>query len=154
MFTDFRRVLVTGPHRSGTTIASEIIAAELGLPAIRECDLAHPRFEGDTEPDLFWDDVAKMPDGVLQGATTFRWLPNIAKHFDAVVVVLRDVDDIVKSQKKYRGRKIDDPLAKYRKLRKMELPLVIWVSYEHCLSRHPLFHKNRVGWEPRQTCSR
>ena len=150
MFTDFRRVLVTGPHRAGTTIASEIIAAELGLPAIRECDLAHPRFEGDTEPALFWDDVAKMPDGVLQGATTYKWLPDIAKHFDLVVVVVRDPKDIIASQIRYRGRQIDNPVAKYTLLKRMKMPLVVWVEYE-TFFKHPLFNKDRTGWKPRQT---
>ena len=145
-----RKVLVTGPHRSGTTIATEIIAAELGLPAIRECDLAHPRFEGDDEPALSESDVEGMTEGVLQGATTFRWLPEIADHFDMVVVVVRDSKDIIASQIRYRGKQIDNPAAKYTLLKQMKLPLVLWIEYE-ALSKHPLFHKDRAGWKPRQT---
>ena len=150
MFTDFRRVLVTGPHRAGTTIATEIIAAELGLPAIRECDLGHPRFEGDDAPKLYKEDIIKMPDCVLQGATTYRWLPEIASNFDLVVVVVRDPKDIIASQIRYRGKQIDNPAAKYTLLKQMKMPLVIWVEYES-LSKHPLFHKDRAGWKPRQT---
>ena len=98
-----KRVLVTGPHRAGTTIASEIIAYELGLPTVRESELAHPRFPGDDEPKLTREDVLAFEEGVLQGATTFRWLPEIAEHFDVVVVVERNVDDIRKSQVAYRS---------------------------------------------------
>ena len=58
-----KRILVTGPHRSGTTIATEIIAEELYLPAVRESELARPRFEGDTEPSLSEEDVRKMEIG-------------------------------------------------------------------------------------------
>ncbi|MCH7495904.1 MAG: hypothetical protein IH825_07435 [Candidatus Marinimicrobia bacterium] len=150
MFGSIRKVLVTGPHRSGTTIATEIIAAELGLPAIRECDLAHPRFEGDTEPDLCESDIRKMKEGVLQGATTFRWLPEVADYFDAVVVVVRNPEDIIASQIRYRGRQLDNPTAKYSLLKAMKFPLVVWVEYE-TLSKHPLFYKDRKGWKPRQT---
>lgn len=150
MRAGLRRVLVTGPHRSGTTIASEIIAAELGLSAIRECDLACPRFDGDSEPDLSINDIINMPDGVLQGATTFKWLPSIAEYFDTVVVVKRDINDILRSQKQYRGRYLDDPVEKYKKLEAMNLSSCIWMEYE-AFSRHPLFHKDRKGWKPRQT---
>ncbi len=146
-----KRILVTGPHRAGTTIATEIIAEELYLPAVRESELARPRFEGDTEPALDEADVRKMEVGVLQGATTFKWLPGIADHFDAVVVVSRDIADILSSQKRYRGRYLDDPGEKYHRLKMMNLPLVVWISYEDMLSKHPLFHKDRSGWEPRQT---
>ncbi len=151
MFDNIQRVLVTGPHRSGTTIATEIFAAELRLPAIRECDLAHPRFEGDDEPALSKSDVEGMPEGVLQGATTLKWLPEIADNFDMVVVVVRDPKDIIASQIRYRGRQIDNPSAKYTLLKRMNFPLCIWVDYERGLSKHPLFHKDRAGWKPRQT---
>ncbi len=150
MLNGIRKVLVTGPHRSGTTIATEIVAAELGLPAIRECDLAHPRFEGDDEPALSESDIEKMTEGVLQGATTFRWLPEIADHFDMVVIVVRDPEDIVASQIRYRGKQIDNPASKYTLLKRMKLPLVVWVEYES-LSNHSLFHRDRAGWKPRQT---
>ena len=104
IFKGLNRVLVTGPHRAGTTVTTEIVAEELGLPAVRESELAHPRFPGDDEPKLAIEDVLKLERGVLQGATTFRWLPDIAKHFDAVVVVVRKERDITASQMRYRGR--------------------------------------------------
>ncbi len=150
MDSGLRRVLVTGPHRCGTTIASEIIAAELGLLAIRECDLACPRFKGDDEPSLSINDVINMPDGVLQGATTFKWLPSIAEYFDTVVVIKRNINDILRSQKRYRGRYLDDPVEKYNKLKDMNLSSCIWMEYK-AFSKHPLFYKDRTGWKPRQT---
>lgn len=151
IFTNLKRVLVTGPHRAGTTITTEIVAEELGLPAVREVELGHPRFDGDTEPRLYKEDVLRMTEGVLQGATTFRWLPEIAKHFDAVVVVIRNANDISKSQLRYRKRRLDDPNKKYAALRRMKLPHVVWVSYEDLLSQHPRFCVDRSGWLPRQT---
>ncbi len=151
IFTDLKRVLVTGPHRAGTTIATEMIAEELFLPPVRESELAHPRFLGDDEPALSKEDVLKFEEGVLQGATTFKWLPEIASHFDVVVIVVRNPKDIVDSQIRYRGRQLDNPLAKYALLRSMNLPHAVWVSYEDFLSKHPRFCTERHMWAPRQT---
>lgn len=152
IFTDLSRVLVTGPHRSGTTITTEILADELGLHPIRECDIAHPRFAGDTEPELLVDDVTGLADGfVLQGATTYRWLPQIADHFDCVVIVSRNIDDIIASQRRARGRQLDNPGAKYERLLEMNLPLKVWVDYDTLLVRHPRFVADRAGWTSRQT---
>lgn len=151
IFKGLNRVLVTGPHRAGTTLTTEIVADELGLPAVRESELAHPRFPGDDEPKLSMEDVLKLERGVLQGATTFKWLPTIGQHFDAVVIVKRNIADIQKSQKRYRGRYLDDPLEKYHRLQHMPLPLKIWVSYEELLSKHERFCTDRSGWAPRQT---
>jgi len=151
IFSNLNRVLVTGPHRAGTTIATEIIAEELGLPAVRESALAHPRFEGDDEPKLTVGDVNKMKKGVLQGATTYRWLPEIAGSFDAIVVVLRSEKDIIASQIRYRGKQIDRPESKYLRLSRMVLPVpVVWVSYEKLLSRHPRFVE-RETWITEET---
>ncbi len=156
IFKDLKRVLVTGPHRAGTTIATEMIAEELNLRPVRESELAHPRFEGDTEPELSEEDIRGFEEGVLQGATTFKWLPEIADHFDAIVVVKRNTDDIIKSQLKYRGRQLDNPKAKYDLILHLVsngfLPYVIWVSYENLLSKHPRFCTERGEWAPRQTC--
>ena len=96
IFNGLKRVLVTGPHRAGTTIATEMIAEELMLPSVRESELAHPRWSGDDEPRLNMEDVLNFKEGVLQGATTFKWLPQIASHFDCVVVVERNAEDIIK----------------------------------------------------------
>ena len=152
IFKGLKRILVTGPHRAGTTIATEMIAEELMLPSVRESELAHPRFEGDDEPSLYKEDIYKFEEGVLQGATAFKWLPEIADHFDCVVVVKRNCEDITKSQMRYRKRMLDDPHQKYRQLKNMNLPYVIWLSYEDLLSKHPRFCTERHEWAPRQTC--
>lgn len=156
MIGDLHRLLVTGPHRAGTTIATEIIASDWGLHPIRESEIAHPRFNGDDEPDLSKEDVIRLCQErsgfVLQGATTFRWLNEVAPYFDMIVCVKRNVEDIRRSQMAYRGRYLDDPDFKYAELAMMNLPVpVLWVSYEKLLSRHPLFVADRAGWAPRQT---
>lgn len=148
----FDRVVVTGPHRSGTTIATEILATEWNLVPIRESEIAHPRFEGDDEPDLAVDDVRQLLNErtgfVLQGATTFQWLHRLS--FDLVVFMLRNKRDILNSQQRYRGRILDSPERKLRQMQNMNLPRVMYLEYES-LRNHPLFHVNRKNWAPRQT---
>jgi len=152
----FTRILVTGPHRSGTTLVSEIIAKRLGFEAVRECDLATPRFDGDTEPDLSLDAVQSFledNDGVvLQGATCFKWLSELQREDLATVYVVRDEKEIIRSQVAYRGRRLDKPSEKRATWDRVKSSLVcpIVVDYE-ALIAEPEFVEDREGWEPRQT---
>lgn len=148
----FNKVVVTGPHRSGTTIATEILAHEWGLKPVRESEIASPRFPGDDEPKLTRDMVKSFIDSsdgfVLQGATTFRWIDRLP--FDLVVFMLRDTEAIKQSQIKYRGKCLDDPSEKLKTIQSMNLPRVLYLQYES-LREHPLFCENRENWGPRQT---
>jgi len=152
------KVLVTGPHRSGTTIASEIIANQLGLKAVRECDIAVPRKPGDTCPYLDMEMASAWMaenDGFsLQGATCFRWVEALQTEDLATVFVVRDTQDVLRSQTNYRGRAIDKPREKHRQwLDMIERSVInqpITIQYED-LHVFPEFHDNRGGWEPRQT---
>ncbi|MCW2309731.1 hypothetical protein [Rhodobium gokarnense] len=153
----FPRIIVTGPHRSGTTICARMIAADTGKVFVMERDLATPRFEGDTEPDLSADTVVawlgESRDVVLQGATCFRWLAGLYSALKpdlAVVYVVRNTEDVLRSQMAYRGRRLDDPTEKLRQFQDLCLPNSFLVDYE-ALSSHPMFVEDRSGWAPRQT---
>lgn len=153
-----RWVIVTGPHRSGTTIASEIIAARLGYRAVREREIAAPRFAGDDCPYLDAEMVERWLGEnervVLQGATCFRWVERLQRPGLATVCVWRSYPEILRSQIAYRGNPIDDPLGKYERWRglvaggRITLPLMI--AYDD-LAGEPEFVADRRGWRPRQT---
>lgn len=155
---NYRNVLVTGPHRSGTTIASEIIASRFWYTAVRECEIARPRFEGDDCPYLDAEMVkryfAENSGVVLQGATCFRWIKELQSPDLATVYIARNHDEVIASQKRYRGKQIDSPSEKRDQWDSLvesgliTFPLLI--EYES-LAELPGFHKNRDGWEPRQT---
>lgn len=151
--TGYRNILVTGPHRSGTTICARMIAEDTGKRLVIERDIATPRFEGDTEPELTGTTVehwmADNPDTVLQGATCFRWLYELQRDTLLTVFVERSRAEVLESQMRYRGRVLDDPEGKRRQFDRMRLSHRLVVHYED-LRAHPLFVEDRTGWEPRQ----
>lgn len=151
--SSYRNILVTGPHRSGTTICARMIAADTEKRFVIERDIAAPRFKGDTEPDLTGTTVehwmADNPDTVLQGATCFRWLAQLQRDDLLTVFVERSYEQIRRSQLRYRGRVLDDPADKRRQFDAMRIAHPLIVHYDD-LSAHPLFHTDRTGWEPRQ----
>lgn len=149
----YRNILVTGPHRAGTTICAKMIAADTRKRFVIERDIATPRFAGDTEPDLNSKTVQKWlednPDTVLQGATCFRWLAELQRDTLLTVFVERSTQHIHASQMAYRGRIIDDPEDKRRQFDMMRIAHRLVVHYDD-LRDHPLFVDDRTGWEPRQ----
>lgn len=142
----FRRVIVTGPHRSGTTIAAEMIAADTGKRCVRE------------EAFRFRDIAAAeaITEGVLQGPYLLPWSPILAVEGTAVVYVRRDGAEIDASVARLRERGISTPLFHWRQAwrlwRQIE-PLVpaAWTIEYDSLREHPLWVEERGGWGHRQT---
>jgi hypothetical protein len=88
----FRTVIVTGPQRSGTTIATEIIAAELGVEAIRE--------ETFREDNLlrFASCVAAPRRAIIQAPALSSIVHLIKQRDIAVVFMFRDIEAIIRSE--------------------------------------------------------
>ena len=85
-------ILVTGPHRSGTTIAARMIAADTGFELCLE-----ERIKGDA-PLLLQYLVAERIPRVIQ----CPFLSDIAHEFDATVVMMkRDTADIRRSRREH-----------------------------------------------------
>lgn len=139
----FQRVIVTGPHRSGTTIAAEMISRDTGLPCIRE--------EAFDRRNII--EAARL-NGVIQGPYLLPWLPIFSGDDTAIVYMKRD------------GAAIDDSVARLT----VSKPFFHWsqgwelwqrifpllknasvIEYE-TLRDHPLWVENRKGWGHRQTC--
>lgn len=99
--------MVTGPQRSGTKFAAEIIAEELGLRYVSESEF------GVHSLDRFWE----LLDGkvVIQAPALSAYCHLLPGHV-AVVFMLRDLDEILASQSRIAGwLENEEPreLAKY-----------------------------------------
>ncbi len=166
----YRVVLVSGPHRSGTTICARMIANDTGLTFYPE-----EAFEPDNLPGWL-DLIDAVQGGAIQCPSMCAYLDGPGQQDDiATVVVHRDLDDILSSQEKV-GWKVDGFYSeRYRA--ELELyeatgdQLLAAVKYEYwasvqrdmvahpydvdyeSLSDHPLWLPKRLRQElePRQT---
>lgn len=141
----FRRIIVTGPHRSGTTIAAEIIAEDTGKRCIRE--------EAFQQTNII--KAAKIQEGVIQGPYLLPWTPALASDETAVIYVLRDGKEIDASVARLR---VSKPLfhwsqawALWQRIAPL-LPHAETIEYQ-ALRGHRLWVENRKGWGHRQTRS-
>ena len=103
----FRAILVTGPQRSGTTIAARMIAHDTGLTFHPEEDF------GTTQPDR-WKELVRDSGGVIQCPAMCRYVHLYGQDDDvAVVMIWRPVLDIIASQKRIGWDGEPDELAAY-----------------------------------------
>jgi len=168
---EHKRIIVTGPHRAGTTFASEIIAEDLGYRLAAENQFAaspHPS----ASFKLFWDKLFGWTQGdqcvVLHSPGISAYVHLFDAMKPAVVFMRRAVEDIVASEKriKWQGqekRLIKDyyrdegilPAVKYEIWEKYQKPIITHaydLEYES-LSAHPKWipKDQRVQFKPHQT---
>jgi len=154
-------ILVTGPQRSGTTIAAKMIAQDTGHLLVLE-----ERFG--THDKGRWEKIIEGSHGVvIQCPTMCRWAHQFGERDDVLVVLMRrDIDDIIASQERigWRERRelvpygVDEgPIAavKYDYWEREQVGQIrhsLELEYED-LSDHPLWvpkaRRRRFG--PRQT---
>jgi hypothetical protein len=104
----FKVVLVTGPQRSGTTIVARMIAADT--------DLAYVDEQAFQATDVAkWRGLIETGDNfVIQCPGMCRWVHDYGLRDDvAVVMVRRDIDDIIASQKRIGWRYEQAEIANY-----------------------------------------
>lgn len=90
---NFDIVLVTGPQRSGTTIAAKMIAQDTGKPFFDE------GYFGVLDVVRFCDTVTTTTNGVIQCPGMCRYVHWFGKRDDLCVVLMRrNVDEIIKSE--------------------------------------------------------
>ena len=90
-FLGVKRILVTGPQRSGTTIASKMISNDLKLPCIDEMAFGAHSF------DQFYE-MARKPAYVIQCPTMSPYVHLVP---GAVVIWMRrDLRDVLRSQRR------------------------------------------------------
>lgn len=135
-------VLVTGPHRSGTTICAEMVAHDMGVSLCRE--------EAIDFRDVIKAEQVLRGDVVLQAPYMLPWLPYFESRGVSCVVMMRPVDEIQASVDRL---KVSKPFFSagqaYALLARMNANVTM-VEY-HDLKTHPLWVDGRKGWGHRQT---
>ncbi len=158
----WRRYLVTGPQRSGTTIAAQIIAQELGF---RFVDEQHFDFVDRQK----FKQLLSETEVVIQCPTMMRHIHEIADHETCIVVMRRPLNEILRSQERigwsfeaaelsrYEGSSTGEGIAavKYAFWERFQRPKVrhyIELDY-HLLQQHRWWVKGelRQGFGPKQT---
>lgn len=148
----FRGIIVTGPHRSGTTITGRMIAHDLDRLYVTESQIQEQQTRVLMPPDIeAWMDRQSTPF-VLHGATCFAWLKELQRFDVATVFVHRPDDEILASQKRAEMADVP-PSHKKHRWRWLVDTKAIKHPYEvnyHDLEGHPLWVEDRAGWEKRQ----
>ncbi len=161
----FKRILVTGAHRSGTTFAATAIAHDLGL-------LFYP------EENIRGGSLVLLKDFQKTHKEYVMQAPGLSVNchlvdFDIVIMMHRNLADIIDSMRKLNDRviqfelerietmfgekyvKLGLPLAKLAIFNEIQKPLInnsAILDYES-LSNHPLWipEAERKDWHIRQT---
>lgn len=126
-FSRFRVVVVSGPQRSGTTIAARIIAAESGMQYVDEDAY------GTKAIDAWKEMVATGQALVIQSPAMARWVHEVDAEDVAVVWMMRPLGDIMASQRRI-GWDDGDERAKYHMTAKDTRPIAFvkqWYWYTH-----------------------
>jgi hypothetical protein len=162
----YRVVIVTGPQRSGTTIATQILAAELRFTPVLE--------ESFREDNLmaFASIVVKRRKAVIQAPALSSIVHLLSAVDVAVVFMWRRVEDIIRSEERIDWTKSFERVEKEKYFLPddprpvSEIKQTIWreqqrprlgarafeLDYES-MSNHPLWieKSSRVNFLPRQT---
>lgn len=164
----FTTLIVTGPQRSGTKFAAEIIAEKLGLRYVNESEF------GVHALDRFW---RLLDENVVIQAPALSAYCHLLPEHVAVVVMLRDLDEILASQSRVAGwLENEEPreLAKYFRSaengtsaavkydvwQRFQKPAMLSegkpffeMRYPDDVREHPRYvpTEKRQGWLPQQT---
>lgn len=142
----YGNILVTGPHRSGTTIAAEMIAHDTGMALVREEAFNFRNIK------LAQRMMLERPGAVYQGPYLLPWAPILPCY---VVYVYRPHREIEASLARCRARGVSMPhfdAAQAAELWDYIEPHVTGEVIDYySLAAHPLFRQNRKGWHHRRT---
>ncbi len=94
---DYKKILIVGPQRSGTTIASKIFAKKLNLQCIDEIRIKCSR------EDLYLAIINTENNFVLQCPSMSHCIHKIGNRDDLFIIfMMRDIHDIICSQERIR----------------------------------------------------
>ena len=133
----YNLILVTGPQRSGTTIAARMIAADTKHDYIDERD-----FEA-TGRAVWLDICARAHNAVIQCPGMARYVHEVGARPDVCVVyMLRDVGEIVASQKRIDWSHEPYEMSQYdsdwHRATIAETKAAYWMGHQRKLCAHPL----------------
>ena len=158
--TKYKRIIVTGPQRSGTRICAQMIAKDTGYVYIDEGVIAIDSFYALVE-------VISHTEVVVQCPALCRYVHHLGANEDLLIVMMvRDIDDIITSQKRidWQGESIE--LMRYAPFQGSiaELKYIAWKSQKkfiknwmeidyNSLSGHPMWipKEERSDFTPHQT---
>jgi hypothetical protein len=95
----FERIFVTGPQRSGTRICAKMIARDTGYEFIDETQINMDSFYNFSS---FLESKRKF---VIQCPTLCRYIHFFGSEDNAIILMRRNVKDIIKSQKRIKWSK-------------------------------------------------
>lgn len=90
----YRKILVTGPQRAGTTIAARMISADTGMRYVDEDEFLRDR------RDLLAPFLESDEPMVIQCPALCRYAHELVNDRDAVVLMRREPADIIASQRR------------------------------------------------------
>lgn len=143
----FRYIYVSGPQRSGTRIASQILAHELQIKYIDEADFG---VGNRLQLKVL---LSNYDRAVIQCPALSRYIHVIAENTDCVVFMMRPISDIMASEQRINWQCEKEELAKYDRTTGIisQVKYNYWYTVqketiEHCidlyysdLKSHPLF---------------
>lgn len=167
---DYHYILLTGPHRAGTTIAAVMIANDLGIEYYEEEDVLHWSRQNDPNIDLrkFFDAMGNVRM-ILRCPAFCHYVHDFVDVPDlAVVMLIRPIEEIKVSQhrvrfgyaepqmKYYPGYSLPVARAKYEHWFDVQKDILGDRAYEleyHDLKKHPLWipKAERAEFTIRQT---
>jgi len=151
-----KRVLVTGPQRSGTTICSRIISHDANLEYIDEDQVG-------VDSLILVNDLFETRKNFVLQAPAISRLCHLIRA-DVVVFMIRNIKDIIASQERVNWQCEAIELKKYNKtegviaeekykfwyyFQKQHIINYLEVKYES-LEKHKLFIKDRKNFKIRQ----
>lgn len=125
--SQYNVVVVSGPQRSGTTITSKMLAEDLGYEWVNEFD---GRFQNNFESLRRL--IALGGQFVVQGPAICSAIHRLSEKGVAVVIMIRDREDIIKSQDRISWSKRGEPteFESYRKTWGVSEGRICDVKYE------------------------
>lgn len=157
---EYSNIVISGPQRSGTRIASKIIAEDTSKHFVDERFINYHDFRL-----LEW--YLDRSNYVIQCPGLCHLLHNIKNDSTLVIVIRRPIDEIIKSEHRCwdeYSRKLELSKYGYQEGIISEVKYNFWDSYQksllgdkardlnyHDLETHPLFIYNREGFKWDQT---
>jgi len=158
----YKRIFVTGPHRSGTTICTKMIANDTGFPWFKMDAIG-----GENLKSLNNWLVKRSNNFILQCPTLCYCIHKVGDKNTMIVLLVRNIDDILKSQKRIGWDREKGGLETYgvqegilaevkykfwNEQQKQKIKNYLEVEYES-LKDHWLWvpKKYRTNFKPRQT---
>lgn len=120
----YSQIFVTGPQRSGTTIASKMIAADTGFKYVDEFKF------GVCNQQIIRELIRTTSQNVIQCPGLCRHIHEIADDTMAVILMCRSIEDIIASQTRIDWKCEKMELMKYRQDERFNLSTIAEIKYK------------------------